>query len=75
LDDALQLAGEAELLFHGNEYSIPSNRILKLAAGSKCSAYDCEYIALAEDLGLKLVTSDKIILSAFPKLAVHSNKF
>ena len=75
LDDALQLAGEAELLFHGNEYSIPSNRILKLAARSKCSAYDCEFIALAEDLGLKLVTSDKIILSAFPKLAVHRNKF
>ena len=46
-----------------------------MAGGSKCSAYDCEFIALAHELDVKLVTSDKIILSAFPKLAVHSNKF
>jgi predicted nucleic acid-binding protein len=71
LDAALQLAGEAELLFHGNEYSVPTAKILKLAEKSRCSAYDCEFAALAEELGIKLVTSDKLILSAFPKLAVH----
>jgi len=75
LDDALQLAGEAELLFYGNEYSVQTDRILKLAVMSKCSAYDCEFAALAEDMGVKLVTSDKVILSAFPKLAVHIKKF
>jgi predicted nucleic acid-binding protein len=75
LDDALQLAGEAELLFHGNEYSVPTEKILKLAAASKCSAYDCEFAVLAEELGIKLVTSDKVVLSAFPKLAVHSKRF
>jgi predicted nucleic acid-binding protein len=75
LENALKIAAEAELLFHGNEYSVPSDRVLRLVVKSKCAAYDCEFAALAEDLGVKLVTSDKVILSAFPKLSVHINQF
>jgi len=75
LEDALKIASEAELLLRGNEYSIPSDRILKLVARSKCSAYDCEFAALAEELGVKLVTSDKVILAAFPKIALPINRF
>ena len=71
LKDALTLVNEAEQLFHGNEFSVPSDSVLKMVSESKCSAYDCEFAALAQELGVKLVTSDKVILSAFPSIAVH----
>jgi predicted nucleic acid-binding protein len=75
LRDALTITSEAERLLHGNEYAVPSDSVLRLVAESRCSAYDCEFAALAQELGIKLVTSDKVILSAFPDLAVHIRKF
>ena len=58
-----------------NEYSVPTERIIKLVLASDCSAYVCEYVALAQDLGVPLVTADKQILRAFPKIAVSMEKF
>lgn len=58
-----------------NEYSVPTERIVKLVLASDCSAYDCEYVALAQDLGVPLVTAGKQILRAFPKIAVSMEKF
>jgi len=37
---------------------------------SDCSAYDCEFMALAMKLDTRLVTVDKKLLRAFPKRAV-----
>jgi predicted nucleic acid-binding protein len=75
IKDALAMASEAERLLHGNEYVVPADSVLKMASESQCSAYDCEFAALALDLGIKLVTPDKVILSAFPEIAVHIRKF
>lgn len=58
-----------------NEYSVPTERVLKLVLSSDCTAYDCEYVALALDLGVPLVTADKQVLKAFPKIAVSLEKF
>lgn len=58
-----------------NEYSVPTERVLKLVLASDCTAYDCEYVALALDLGVPLVTTDKQVLKAFPKIAVPLEKF
>ncbi len=41
-----------------------------VADRSDCSAYDCEYVALAKRLGVKLVTMDRKVLRAFPEVAV-----
>ena len=71
LKDALTIVNEAEQLFRSNEFSVPSDSVLEMVSESKCSAYDCEFAALAQELGVKLVTSDKVILSAFPSTAVH----
>lgn len=58
-----------------NEFTVPAERIIKLVRTSGCSAYDCEYIALAQDLGVPLVTADKQLLKTFPKTAVSLEKF
>lgn len=70
LDQALALIEEAENVMGENEYQVDSNLVLKLAANSKCSAYDCEFVALASLLELPLVTSDKRILKEFPDIAI-----
>ena len=53
----------------------PSELALDLIAASECSACDCEYVALARDLNVKLLTSDQKILSNFPDTAVDLTAF
>ena len=65
----------AEEAIAGREYAVDARKVLELAMQSKCSAYDCEYVALAQDLGVPLVTADKQVLRAFPKIAVSLEKF
>jgi predicted nucleic acid-binding protein len=48
---------------------------LQLAAESGCSAYDCEFVALARDLEVPLVTADRQLLAAFPSTAVSPEAF
>ena len=64
-----------EEIIGGREYRVSSERVFELAAQSKCTAYDCEYVALAEELGVPLVTADKQLLKAFPKIAVSLAEF
>ena len=59
----------------GHEYILPSELVMRKVAGSTSSAYDCEYVALAEDLKTTLVTSDKQILREFPLLTTSLKKF
>ncbi len=70
LPDALEVAREAERLMCGREYAVESQSVLELASSSKCSAYDCEFVALAHDLGVRMVTSDVEVRRAFPAIAV-----
>ena len=44
--------------------------VLELVRDSECSAYDCEFVALAMKLGTKLVTMDGKVLRSFPNIAV-----
>lgn len=61
---------EAENLLAGAEYEVDSLGVLELVRESDCSAYDCEFVALARTLGTKLVTMDAKLLRAFPGIAV-----
>ena len=70
LEDALHVIQEAEAMMQDGEYEIASARVLRLAASSGCSAYDCEFVALADDLNVPLITVDKKILAQFPNIAV-----
>ena len=67
LDEVLKVQSEAEAILAGNEHEVDSRRVLELVRDSSCSAYDCEFVVLAERLGVKLVTMDKKLLAAFPQ--------
>ena len=54
----------------GHEFDVDSSTVLALVRDSGCSAYDCEFIALAQQLGTPLVTMDKKLLKAFPGCAM-----
>ena len=70
-EDALNLQAEAEALLHDKEYDVGSLDVLTQAHQSPCSAYDCEFVALARSFRVKLVTMDRKILDAFPDTAVR----
>lgn len=70
LAQAAAMQREAEGLLAGCEYEIDSLSVLELVRDSECSAYDCEFIALAMKLKTKLVTLDGKLLRAFPRHAV-----
>jgi len=72
-DQAHDLQAEAESLLNGSEFEVDSRAVLELVRDSDCSAYDCEFVALADKLGTKLVTMDKKLLRAFPACAIALN--
>ncbi len=75
LEAAQEIMDEAVGLMAGQEYEVVSSQVLELAAKSSCSAYDCEFVALAQDLGVPLVTVDKQVLEHFPAVAISLDKY
>jgi predicted nucleic acid-binding protein len=65
-DQAYATQREAEALLSANEYDIDSLAVLELVRTSECSAYDCEFVALAIKLGIRLATQDRKVLRNFP---------
>jgi len=65
-DKALQLQEAAESIMNNNEFDVSSSQVLALVNQSNCSAYDCEFIALAKHQNIPLVTQDKKVLREFP---------
>ena len=66
LPAALALIEKAEAILSAHEQPVSSEQVLELASSSRCSAYDCEFVAAAQQLGVPLVTEDRMILAAFP---------
>jgi predicted nucleic acid-binding protein len=75
LEDALRIVTEAERGMAAREYTVASQQVLLLAARSGCSAYDCEFVSLAQDLRIRLVTADRQVLAAFPAVTVTPSTF
>ncbi|PCI65521.1 MAG: VapC toxin family PIN domain ribonuclease [Piscirickettsiaceae bacterium] len=70
MDDILQIMQHADDLLKNNEYEVQSSSVMQLVNSSSCSAYDCEFVALAQHLGVSLITADKKVLREFPDTAV-----
>lgn len=75
LEDARIIYKEAAAFLDGQAFSVYTDQVLHLAATSNCSAYDCEFVALARDFGVPLLTTDKRILRDFPETAVLPANF
>jgi len=69
LADAVALHGRAGAIIGADEYEVETTEVLRLSKASGCSAYDCEFVALAEFLDVELVTTDAKLVRAFVRRA------
>ena len=67
-DEAEQAVRHAARGLLGGEHAVSDHAVLSLVAKTGCTAYDCEFAALAQALGVTLVTEDKALRTALPKL-------
>jgi predicted nucleic acid-binding protein len=70
IDETREIQRQAERILAGHEYRVSSEAVFDLVAASTCTACDCEFVALALQMGVPLVTCDQQILRDFPELAV-----
>jgi predicted nucleic acid-binding protein len=75
LPAALETWRLAETLFDEREFQPNGEHVLRLAAASGCTAYDCEFVAVARDLGVPLVTFDREVVRRFPGTAMDAKQF
>lgn len=73
--ETAEIVEAAEERMLGGEFDVGSAQVLRLAEASPCSAYDCEFVALAKELRVPLVTADRDVLRAFPNVAVSPEAF
>ena len=66
---------KAEHLWNGREYAVPSDDVLELTYRHDVTAYDGEFVVLAKQLGIPLVTFDKAVLKTFPNVAITAEGF
>jgi predicted nucleic acid-binding protein len=69
LEEALDAIADTEEQMYGRERFVDPERIMRLVTASTCTAYDCEFVALAQELRVPLVTTDKQVLRDFPQIA------
>lgn len=75
LKQAKQIMQKALEILENHQVVHSAEKVLDLISESNCTAYDCEFITLAEQLNIQLVTADKRVLSQFPKFAISLEKF
>lgn len=65
----------AEELLWGYEEMVESEEVFPLIQKSSCSAYGCEFVALALRFNMHLITYDKKIINEFPDVAVRPEQY
>ena len=74
-EEILEAMDKTETFMAGKEHHVDSTDVLRLVSQSTCSAYDCEFIALANHLDVPLITSDSQLLRNFPDRALAPDRF
>lgn len=75
LEEAGRISEEAQRTLADGEHMVRSRHVLRLAEGTGRSAYDWEFVALAEVLGVPLVTADRDLCASFPDRTVGLETF
>lgn len=75
VEEAATVFEQAEELVGRREFEVGARGVLELAAGSRCTASECEYVALARELGVPLVTPNAKLLREFREVAVSPASF
>lgn len=75
LQQAKQVMDNAMQTLEPRQVTPSTDEILELIAESDCTAYDCEFVALARQLNITLVTADKQLLKQFPDLTISLENF
>jgi predicted nucleic acid-binding protein len=75
LQGAIDLIERAEARMRKREVAVSSRSVMELVANSSCTAYDCEFVAVARQREIPLVTADRQILREFPHIAVSLADF
>ena len=74
-EDARAFLDQALELIVVPEERLDGPGILSLARTSECSAYDCEFVWLARNLNLPLVTADQKVQRDFPDMAKSPERY
>ena len=73
--DTRRVMRQVEAALAGFEHLVSSDAVLKVIEASPLSAYDAEFVALADELSVQLVTEDKAVLKAFPATTLSMKAF
>ncbi len=69
---ALVIAGD---FLTAGEYDVEDANVLDLIENSRCTSYDCEFVALAKSLQVPLITEDRAVLRSFPQYCRSAREF
>jgi len=75
LEDSIEIMRCALIMMKNHEYSVDSFSILEKIQTCTLSAYDLEFVMLAESLNLRLITLDKKILAEFPDTVISLKNY
>ena len=65
----------ADELMAPRTYSVSPLKVLELAQRTTCSGYDSEFVSLAEDLQIKLLTFDESLLNKAKPIACRPSEY
>ncbi len=74
-DQALRAWSNAQGLMAGRESPVDAAATLELAVKAKITAYDAQFVLLAQRQGTRLLTDDKELLRKFPSTAISLAAF
>jgi len=73
-DANLTMMDALDLMENRDFFTNPST-VIKLLSLSKVSAYDAEFVALALEMGTRLISFDQKLINLFPDVALHPLEF
>ncbi|GAB1489384.1 hypothetical protein MASR2M8_18370 [Opitutaceae bacterium] len=74
-NQALIVWSNAQTLMAGRESPVEASATLELAVRTKITAYDAQFVLLAQRQGARLLTDDKELLRKFPSTAISLAAF